>query len=433
MVELHEQAQGADGDRRFLPPWPVSGVVCAFHEGFCKGCLLESQSCGTFLRKRVKRLVRANEVGKEVSLWLLWIGMAVDILAGTKEEAGAGLEGVRDTVSLYDASPCQAVPKVKVLQLRLPGPVGGGVMIADADAAEAKACSVVDHLLKRSDYANEVSEKSIQQKPFVRYLLECMDDPKIGAQLFTLREYTQSLEEFRATCQRLFEIGYRAMQVSALGKDLKAGEVAEAARSCGLKIAATHVSWERCLTELPQVIAEHRLWGCEHTAIGSVPRERYFSLEGARRFVEEAGPVCERLADAGISFSHHNHHWEFAHYAGKAWLERVMELSEGSALGFELDVHWIMAGGADPVDWISRAAGRVPLLHCKDFVVTEQGERRFAPVGAGNMNWTAILRAAEASSVQWYLIEQDDCYGADPFECLAESFANLNGFLAEVL
>jgi len=89
-----------------------------------------------------------------------------------------------------------------------------------------------------------------------------------------------------------------------------------------------------------------------------------------------------------------------------------------------------MAAGADPVVWLEKFSGRQPLLHCKDYVVTaDKGERRFAPVGTGNMNWPAILNAAQKHGVEWYLIEQDDCYGEDPFACLATSLHNLTKFM----
>ena len=35
------------------------------------------------------------------------------------------------------------------------------------------------------------------------------------------------------------------------------------------------------------------------------------------------------------------------------------------------------------------------------------------------------LAAAEAAGVQYMLVEQDDCYGEDPFACLARSYTYL--------
>jgi sugar phosphate isomerase/epimerase len=91
----------------------------------------------------------------------------------------------------------------------------------------------------------------------------------------------------------------------------------------------------------------------------------------------------------------------------------------------EIDVYWIQAGGGDPAAWIRKCAGREPLLHLKDMAVGPGREQRMAEIGEGNMNWSAILQAAEESGVEWYLVEQDHCYGRDPFESLAISYRNL--------
>jgi len=48
-----------------------------------------------------------------------------------------------------------------------------------------------------------------------------------------------------------------------------------------------------------------------------------------------------------------------------------------------------------------------------------------APVYEGNMNFDAILAAAEDAGTEYALVEQDECYGEDPFACLARSYENL--------
>ena len=48
------------------------------------------------------------------------------------------------------------------------------------------------------------------------------------------------------------------------------------------------------------------------------------------------------------------------------------------------------------------------------------GERAFAPVGEGNMNYKAIFEACEEIGVKYALIEQDICQ-EDPFDCMARS------------
>jgi sugar phosphate isomerase/epimerase len=245
----------------------------------------------------------------------------------------------------------------------------------------------------------------------------------LGAQLYTVRAFTQTIEDVATTLKKVADIGYTAIQISAFGP-VDPREVARLVWDNGLTVAITHMGWDRFLDELDEVIAVHKLWGCVHTAIGSLPGE-YRSLDGLKRFLDELAPIAERLAHKGMDFSYHNHSHELARYGDKTWLEMLYEQAPPEMLKAELDTYWIQAGGGDPAEWVRRCAGRQPVLHLKDMTVTPEREQHMAEVGEGNMNWPAILQAAEESGVEWYLVEQDHCYDRDPFESLAISYRNL--------
>ena len=249
----------------------------------------------------------------------------------------------------------------------------------------------------------------------------------IGAQLYTVRQYTKTIEDVRETLKKVAQIGYTAVQVSGFGPvDTK--EVAQAAEDNGLTICCTHVGWDDFLKDADAVIEKHQAWKCTHPAIGGLWQDKYKGIDGIQVFADELAPVAEKLAKAGMDFSYHNHDHEFWKLPnGKTWLETLYDTIPAAHLKAELDVFWVQAGGADPAAWVRKMAGRQPLLHLKDMVMTEARERHFAPIGEGNMNWPAILDAARDSGVHWMLVEQDDCYGADPFEALATSYKNLRG------
>ena len=250
-----------------------------------------------------------------------------------------------------------------------------------------------------------------------------MAEKVVAAQLYTVRRFTQSLEGVATSLRRVAEIGYSAVQISGFGP-VDPKKVAVLLEDNGLVARSTHMSWDRFVNDLDALIEEHLLWNCHHPAVGSLPVE-YRSMDGLKRFIDELMPVAEKLAKSGMDFSYHNHNHEFAKYDGKTWMEMLLEQTPPEALKFELDVYWIQAGGADPALWINKCAGREPLLHLKDMRVTAQREQRFAEVGEGNLNWPPILAAAKASGVEWYFVEQDECYDRDPFESLAVSYRNL--------
>jgi sugar phosphate isomerase/epimerase len=120
-------------------------------------------------------------------------------------------------------------------------------------------------------------------------------------------------------------------------------------------------------------------------------------------------------------------------FEGKTWLAQLYDQASPDILKAEIDTYWIQAGGGDPAWWVERCAGREPLLHVKDMAVGPDREQRMAEIGEGNLNWPTILAAARAGGVEWVLVEQDTCYGRDPFESLEISYKNLEKLIADSL
>jgi sugar phosphate isomerase/epimerase len=145
--------------------------------------------------------------------------------------------------------------------------------------------------------------------------------------------------------------------------------------------------------------------------------------DGFRRFAEEATRVGERLHDAGLTFSYHNHSFEFVRFGERTGLDIIYEESDPRYLQAEIDTYWVQHGGGDPAAWIRRMKDRMPVVHLKDMVIVD-GEQAMAEIGEGNLNWPAVLQACQEAGVEWYAVEQDICR-RDPFESLRISYRNL--------
>ena len=50
------------------------------------------------------------------------------------------------------------------------------------------------------------------------------------------------------------------------------------------------------------------------------------------------------------------------------------------------------------------------------------GEKRYAPVGTGELDFEKIIKTSLDLGVEYAFVEQDDCYGEDPFVCLKKSY-----------
>lgn len=124
----------------------------------------------------------------------------------------------------------------------------------------------------------------------------------------------------------------------------------------------------------------------------------------ARR-LEEAGKA---VADAGLRFGWHNHHWEFMPLPDGA-LAMDLLLEHAPSLEWEIDVAWVVRGGADPLAWIAAHGDRITTAHVKDIAPEGRNadEDGWADVGHGTLDWTAIMAALSDVGVDLFVLEHD--------------------------
>jgi sugar phosphate isomerase/epimerase len=245
--------------------------------------------------------------------------------------------------------------------------------------------------------------------------------------MYTLRDFTKTAGALADTLKRISDMGYSAVQLSAVecmngaNPEVDAGQARRMLDDHGLACIATHRSWDNLVNRTDAEIAFHRALGCTFAAIGGIPGEH--NPARYRAFLEEARPVIAKLKQAGIRFGHHNHSREFARETPHGMtLEDLLIEQGGADLMLELDLFWIQHAGANSVSILNRCRGRLPVIHVKDKeVIHGTNNTRMAPVGEGLLDWDSILPACEAAGVEWYAVEQDECF-RDPFDCLKSSF-----------
>jgi sugar phosphate isomerase/epimerase len=244
---------------------------------------------------------------------------------------------------------------------------------------------------------------------------------KIAMQLYTLRDLCKTPADIASTFKALKEIGYPAVQVSGIGP-IEPTELKKIADDFGLIICASHTAYEKLTQELDQVIETHKIWNCSQIAVPVAPVELR-SGEGYVKFANEMNEVGEKLAKEGITLSYHNHAFEFEKFNGKTGLELIYETADPRYFQGEIDTYWIQYGGGDPVAWCKKLAGRLPLLHLKDYGIVDN-QPVYMEIGEGNLDMPAILRAAREAGTLWLPVEQDVCR-RPPLESAKISFENL--------
>ena len=248
-----------------------------------------------------------------------------------------------------------------------------------------------------------------------------MSTSMIAATLYSVRQFTQTRDDLAKTLRRVKQIGYDAVQFSRLGQ-IQPEELRAMLDGEGLVVCSTHASYTELVNEFDTLVANHHTWGCKHVALAALPPDMR-SKEGYHRFAREANDIGRRLAKEGITFSYHNHSFEFEKYDGRLGMDIIYEDSDPKLVCAEIDTYWVQHGGGDPAAWIRKLAGRQPLVHFKDMEVVDN-QPVFAEVGEGNLNWPAIVAACREVGVRWYIVEQDTSR-IDPFHSIAISLKNM--------
>ncbi|MBC8065434.1 MAG: sugar phosphate isomerase/epimerase [Chlorobia bacterium] len=251
---------------------------------------------------------------------------------------------------------------------------------------------------------------------------------RIAAQLYTLRDFTTTRADFVDALCRVKAIGYEEVQLSAVGcmngpsPEVSAADCRDILGEVGLKAPLTHRGWDEIKDRTDECIAFHKTIGAELVAVGSIPGEyRAEGLDGYRRFVDDAEPAIERLYNSDLKFAYHNHAFEFELLGPKQEQPFRVMLERGTEeFLFEIDTYWVVHAGVDLIDLVECLHDRMPMVHLKDKAVFGN-ESRMAPVGEGNLSWNRVLLALEEAGTYLGAVEQDECYGRDPFDCLASS------------
>ncbi|MGL5540107.1 MAG: sugar phosphate isomerase/epimerase family protein [Erysipelotrichaceae bacterium] len=279
-----------------------------------------------------------------------------------------------------------------------------------------------------------------------------MSNNRIGVQFSTVKSKVVQLGVY-GLLKELAEMGVKVVELSQV--DINPNTIEEinmARKEFGTEICAMSaavdpmmpgfMAGETLSTHFDKIVADCKAVGCNFLRIGMMP----FSLLSADKatlvaWAQRVNGICEKLAEHDIELYYHNHHVEFKKVEGETILDILRD--NAPLLGFELDIHWIQRGGYNPVEVINNYAGRIKLLHLKDyrigvvdmsamasgnmaaFMNAFSNVIEFAEVGEGNLDIAACIEAGVKGGATYFLIEQDTSYGKDPMACLKLSKENL--------
>lgn len=265
----------------------------------------------------------------------------------------------------------------------------------------------------------------------------------IALQLYSVRD--DMAADFEGTLRKVKEMGYDGVEFAGLYGHTPA-QVREMCDRVGLKPLSAHVPFVDMMADPEGVLADYKAIGCEYIVIPYLTEEYRPGQPKFREVIDGArtlGTIANKL---GMSLGYHNHDFEFTKLDGKYALDILYTEVPADLLKAELDTCWVSVGGENPADYIRKYAGRVPVIHLKDYVGTKSAHMyaligiddgkadaadetqafAFRPVGSGKLDFPAILQACSESGTKWVVVEQDNpSMGLSPMECAKSSITYL--------
>jgi sugar phosphate isomerase/epimerase len=226
---------------------------------------------------------------------------------------------------------------------------------------------------------------------------------QISLQLYTVREETA--RDMPGTLRRISEIGYPAVEFAGFG-DLSAQDLATITGDLGLRASGAHVAFDSWKADPEAVVADLHTLECAHAILPIAPPEYRGDEAAVARLAESLNRWGEVCRQGDVSFSYHNHDFEFAPLGESTFWDVLTRETDPAIVGLELDLYWVKYGGADPESVLRDVGDRVSLVHLKDMAPDDA--RSDLPVGEGTMPWRELIQAADAIGAEWYIAEQDN-------------------------
>jgi len=282
----------------------------------------------------------------------------------------------------------------------------------------------------------------------------------LGVQLFTIPQMVS--QDLKGTLKLLSDIGYKEVEffgpysfsaketierwkpiAAQLGIKQNAfygyaiPEVKKMLDDFGLKAHSVHLDLITMRHNLAPAMEALNSLGVKYAAVPALinPEERK-TLDDFKRLADEFNTLGKQMSAYGLTFVYHNHGYEHWAQESQTPMHILLQNTDPKFVAFEMDIFWMKAGGAEPVEFLKNFPGRFKLLHVKDAAepVRFSGDGgtpdqwmalfpKMADPGSGVFDIKGILSQAVESGAEHFFLERD--LAPDPTNTLKNSYAYL--------
>jgi len=230
-----------------------------------------------------------------------------------------------------------------------------------------------------------------------------MTDYRISFQLYSARNFPP----VEAQLETLAAIGFDAVEPyrGAYGDDPTG--LRRMLDAVGLACPSAHIGLADLDADLAAVVETARILGLETVVSPFLPPDqRPDDADGWQALGARLQEHALALRKEGLKYAWHNHAFEYATLSDGS--RPIEHLLAGPDVMWEADIGWIARADCDVKAELERFPGKLAAFHVKDVApegVTE--DDGWTDVGAGIIDWRALLPTIESSGTDLLVLEHD--------------------------
>ena len=247
-----------------------------------------------------------------------------------------------------------------------------------------------------------------------------------GIQVSSFRPVLTTEGEVEYAFSRMRQMGCATVQLQWIDPAVSVEFVGEMCRKYGIRSVSVQDYYVSVQDSKDYYFGLNAATSGTWVCVSRIP-DRLKSREGIAAYIAELREMSRELEILGQKLCFHPVSADFAPFDGVE--HPVEELLDGMPeLAVCFDLYHLHKTGRNMAEYLRKYAGRVPMVHFKDYRINADGTEALVPAGQGVIDWTGVPEACVETGVEYGFAEQERWEG-DPFDRLKEALDWLNGQL----
>lgn len=233
----------------------------------------------------------------------------------------------------------------------------------------------------------------------------------IGVQAYTYRAaFPNSVS---ATLDTIKALGITEMEGGYM-KNLTPEEYKKMLDDRGISMPSVGADYNAITKDPTEAIKMARFFGAKYVMVAWIPHGKTFTIEDAKKAVEDFNRVGKILKENDLTFVYHDHGYEFGPYEDGTLFDYIVKNTDPKYVSFEMDIMWTFHGGGDPAKLLLKYKSRWKMVHLKDIRKGVENDltggtsiHNDVALGTGQINYPEVLKACNKIGIKHYFIEDE--------------------------